>query len=54
MHIFSTTSEFRSVCLKAATLLSLLDLSAAFDCVDHAIPVNKLKNVFGIDDIALK
>ena len=36
------------------TLLGLLDLSAAYDSVDHAILVNRLQNVFGIDDIALK
>ena len=32
----------------------MLDLSPAFDCVNHAILVNRLKNVFGIYDISLK
>jgi hypothetical protein len=36
------------------TLLGLLDLSAAFDCVDHAILINRLQKVFGINDTALK
>jgi hypothetical protein len=36
------------------SLLGLLDLSAAFHCVDHAILINRLPKVFGINDTALK
>jgi len=36
------------------TLLGLLNLSAAFDCVDHDILVRRLKQSFGIYGTALE
>jgi hypothetical protein len=38
---------------QCVTLLGLLDLNAAFDCVDHVILLDRLKSVFGLDGCAL-
>ena len=35
------------------SVLTLLDLSAAFDTTDHTIPLHHLEHVFGIHDTAL-
>ena len=35
------------------SVLALLDLSAAFDTIDHRILINRLQQVFGIHDVAL-
>ena len=39
---------------KRAVLLALVDLSAAYDTVDHKIMINRLEHVFGITGTTLK
>ena len=39
---------------KHITLMVILDLSVAFDMVDHNIPLKSLENQFGVTDTALK
>ena len=38
---------------KQISIIALLDLSAAFDTIDHSILTLRLKNTFGFNDVVL-
>ena len=39
---------------REVTLLAMLDLTAAFDCVDHSILLQRLQQNFGLTDVGLR
>ena len=48
-----TYDVYESTNLSKITLLALLNLSAAFDCVNHGILIRRLHNTFRIEGVAL-
>lgn len=52
--LFRVTNDIlRAIDDNSNTILLLLDLSSAFDTVDHSILLNRLEHRFGIKDTAL-
>jgi len=47
-HVYHSTNAHKS------TILVSLDLSAAFDTIDHSILLNRLHSTFGISGVALQ
>ena len=48
-----TNDILRAIDDNSSAMLLLLDLSSAFDTVDHSILLNRLEHRFGIKDTAL-
>ena len=48
-----TFNIFEAVDSSDITLLAHLDLSATFNCIDHAILLTQLRETYGIDGLAL-
>jgi hypothetical protein len=48
-----TDDAFHEMDTKESTILVALDQSAAFDCVDHAVLLSRLRSLFGVYGLAL-
>ena len=52
LHLLSDI--YKHLDKRHVSLLSFLDMSSAFDCVDHAIVLHRLRVSFGLSDVVIK
>jgi len=53
LRVCSDFLNLKAADTRCVTLLSLLDMSAAFDCVDHSILIQRPQSTVGLSGVVL-
>ena len=54
MAVFKVFSDINAIANDKIALLSLIDLTAAFDTIDHSFLLQRLETTFGFNDVVLQ